>query len=254
MTNYTVKQLADLAKVSRRTLHYYDEIGLLKPEAVGQNGYRSYGSQALLRLQQILFFKELGFSLDQIRQVTSSPGFDLLRALELHHAGLLARRERLETLIETVEQTMMTLRGELPMDEKALFDGFSEEQQQRYNEEAVERWGDTARESIQKWDSYGKQKQAEILKEGEQVQRSLIEAMPLGPESAEAQQAVARWHAQIRNFYEPDVELLLGLADLFNDQPEYRATYEKLDPGLPEFFREAITVLLREARRQRGKS
>ncbi len=242
MSTYTVKQLADLAKVSRRTLHYYDEIELLKPDAVGKNGYRTYGSQALIRLQQILFFKELGFSLDKIREMISSPGFDLLEALELQHAGLLAHRERLERLIETVELTIMTLRGELPMDEQALFDGFSEEQQQRYNEEAVERWGDTARESIRKWDSYSKQKQAEILKEGEQVQRSLLEAMPLGPDSAEAQLAVARWHAQIRNFYEPDVEMLLGLADLFNDQPEYRATYEKLDPGLPEFFREAIRV------------
>ncbi len=240
--SYTVKQLADLAEVSRRTLHYYDEIGLLEPQQIAPNGYRYYGEAALYRLQQILFFKELGFSLDEIQRILHKPGFDLLSALENHRQGLQSRRARLERLILTVESTIMNLKGEIPMTEKGLFEGFSAEKQQEYEQEAIHRWGDQASESIQKWNAYGKEKQAAIMAEGKVIYLDLIAAMPNGPQSEPTQSAIARWHNHLRYFYEPSIETLLGLGDMYNDDPRFRATFEKMDSNLAGFMRQAIQV------------
>src|SRR5664279_5068738 len=102
----TVKRLSKLAGVSVRTLHFYDQIGLLRPGRVGANGYRYYNQAALLRLQQILFYKELGLSLDEIAEVLDRPGFDVAAALADHRRALQERVGRLERLIETVDQTI----------------------------------------------------------------------------------------------------------------------------------------------------
>ena len=101
MTAYTVKQLSRLAGVSVRTLHYYDEIGLLRPSRVGEYGSRIYEYEAVLRLQQILFYKELGLSLDEIGQVLEQPEFDVLRALEAHREALRQRLGRLRRFTGT---------------------------------------------------------------------------------------------------------------------------------------------------------
>src|SRR3972149_11063698 len=102
---YSVKALADLAGVSRRTLHYYDEIGLLKPTTVQANGYRAYDEDALLRLQQILFYRELDFELEQIKALLNEPDFDLVSALCEHRSALEQRQQRLKTLTETIDST-----------------------------------------------------------------------------------------------------------------------------------------------------
>ena len=125
MKAYTVKQLSRLAGVSVRTLHYYDEIGLLRPSRVGENGYRFYADLAVLRLQQILFYKELGLSLDEIGQVLEQPEFDVLRALEAHREALRQRLGRLRRLMETLDRTIAHLKGEKIMQTQDLFAGFS---------------------------------------------------------------------------------------------------------------------------------
>ena len=104
---YTVKQLSTLAGVTPRTLHYYDQIGLLKPESIGENGYRYYGDKSALRLQQILFYRELGFSLESIRDVIIKPDFQVEEALEEHRVALQGRVQRLEGLIRTVGKTLL---------------------------------------------------------------------------------------------------------------------------------------------------
>ena len=129
---YTVKQLAKLAGVSVRTLHYYDEIGLLKPSSVGGNGYRHYEEEALLKLQQILFYRELELSLDEIKAVVGRPDFDVLSALQSHREALQGRVERLKRLIQTVDKTINHLKGNETMNAKGLFEGFSEEEQEKY--------------------------------------------------------------------------------------------------------------------------
>src|SRR5438552_2589890 len=129
---YTVKQLSDLAGVSVRTLHYYDEIGLLRPSSVGANGYRRYDDAAVLRLQQILFYREMGLELLQIRDILDAPDFDLLAALQAHRAALEAKIGRLQALVGTVDSTIMHLTGEVDVSKKELFKGFSEKKQKQY--------------------------------------------------------------------------------------------------------------------------
>jgi DNA-binding transcriptional MerR regulator len=239
---YTVKQLADLAEVSRRTLHYYDRIGLLLPEEVAKNGYRYYGEGSLLRLQQILFYKELGFGLEEIGEILSDPDFDLLRALESHRLRLEERGERLKRLIQTVDRTIMGLKGEIPMDDKGLFEGFEDEQEKKYAQEAVDQWGDEARQSLRKWNDYGREKQATIRAEGEAVYQDMIRLIGSDPGSPKVQAVVARWHRHLGYFYEPSKERLFGLAEMYVEEPRFRATFDRMDPRLAEFMRRAVRV------------
>jgi DNA-binding transcriptional MerR regulator/esterase/lipase len=183
--HYTVKQLARVAGVSSRTLHYYDEIGLLQPGRDPHNGYRLYERPAVLRLQQILFLRELGLSLEEIQAALDRPDFDLLPALEQHRQALLARQERLSALIHTVERTILHLKGNVEMESEELFAGFSEEQQKKYEEEAHRRWGDhEVKESQKRWGSYSDEKKRQIMMEGRAVYLDLVKAMPAGPGSS----------------------------------------------------------------------
>src|SRR5512140_757626 len=126
---YTVKQLSKLAGVTPRTLHHYDEIGLLKPSRVGENGYRYYGEESVLQLQQILLYRELDLPLEDIKRILGRRDFDVLSALEQHKAELARRIRRLERLTVTVEDTILHLKGKKEMSKKQYFEGFSEEQQ-----------------------------------------------------------------------------------------------------------------------------
>jgi MerR family transcriptional regulator, thiopeptide resistance regulator len=240
---YTVKQLAKLAGVSARTLHYYDEIGLLKPDSHGDNGYRYYGEEAAPRLQQILFFKELGLSLQDIQGIIDCPEFDVLHALQEHKLALQERAGRLERLIHTVDKTINHLKGTRAMKQKELFEGFSEEKQKEYQEEIIRRYGDKlVRESDQHWGSYSVEKKAAIIAEQQQVHRDLAAQMGKGAESREVQQIIGRWYQNLRNFYEPTVEVLSGLGRLYIEDPQFTATFNKIHPDLAEFFNRAIQV------------
>lgn len=241
--HYTVKQLAQVAGVSARTLHYYDEIGLLKPARDPENGYRLYGQPALLRLQQILFLRELGLSLDEIQAILDQPGFDLLPALVQHRKTLQERQGRLERLLQTVDRTILHLRGNITMDDKELFEGFSEEKQKEYEEEIRQRYGEeNLRESQARWGSYSKERKRQIMEEGGANYQALVKAMPLGPASPQAQEAIARWHQHLHYFYEPTTEILLGLADMYNDDPRFKEFFDRIHPDLANFTRQAIQI------------
>ncbi len=238
---YTVRQLADLAGVSNRTLHYYDEIGLLEPSAVGENNYRYYDSPAVLRLQQILFFRELGFSLGDIQILLDQPGFDISQALQVHKRALQQRVRRLNDLIGTIDQTIMHLKGEIHMSNQELFAGFDEETQKRYEREAYRRYDVTiVKASIQRWQSYSAEQKAQIMVEGNEIYQEVLAHMDEGPESEAVQQAVARWHQHLRHFYEPTVPMLRGLAQGYATDPAFMAFYQKLHPDMPAFLQQAI--------------
>lgn len=191
---YAVRQLARLAGITRRTLHYYDEIGLLKPTRVGANDYRYYGEEALLRLQQILLYRELEVPLDEIRRILSQPDFDLPAALERPKTELQRRAVRLERLIATVDDTIQYLKGERPMSAQKLFAAFSEEQQAEYQREAMQIYDpEIVKASSQRWKSYTPAEKQRILDEGNAVYQAFLEAMPQGAASAAAQACVARW-------------------------------------------------------------
>ncbi len=135
---FTVNQLSKIASITPRTLHYYDEIGLLKPTTIGENGYRYYGEDALFRLQQIMFYRELDISLEDIKKIMGRRNFDVVNALATHKAQLEKRINRLENLIKTVDNTIDHMKGKKEMSKKQLFDAFSEEQQAEYEKEAMQ--------------------------------------------------------------------------------------------------------------------
>lgn len=132
---YTVKKLSKISGVSVRTLHWYDEVGILKPAYHGQNGYRYYEEEQLLLLQQILFFRELDFSLDEIRRIVNGSAFDQMRALTVHKKALQDSLARTKQLIKTIDKTLLHLRGETKMKDAELYYGFDSEKQKAYEKE-----------------------------------------------------------------------------------------------------------------------
>lgn len=247
---YTVKQLSELAGITNRTLHYYDEIGLLKPTMLGSNGYRYYDDQALFRLQQILFYREIDLDLLLIKNILDKPGFDPVSALQLHRQNLLQKIERLKALINTVDVTIMHLVGEVNMSKKNIFEGFSPEKQKQYEEEATNLWGDTVRQSTKLWNSYSEEKKQAILQESGEIYTDIAAQMDQGPASPVIQAALARWHQNLRNFYEPSIEVLKGLGEMYHDHPDFNATFAAIHPDLPVFLKSAIAIYVDELETQ----
>jgi DNA-binding transcriptional MerR regulator len=240
---YTVKQLADLAGVTPRTLHHYDRIGLLKPSAVGVNAYRYCDEQALFRLQQILFYRELGMPLDDIKHIIGRRGFDVLAALERHRVALQAQAGRARRLIRTIDKTTMHLKGEARMLPDELFEGFSDAKQKEYEAEAAQKWDpEVVKASNQKWKAYSNAERKRILEEGRALYGDLAALVSKSPASPQVQAVIVRWHAHIRHFWSPTDEQLLSLVDLYNTDPRFRANYEQLKPGLAAFMREAVRL------------
>ncbi|RPI80698.1 MAG: MerR family transcriptional regulator [Chloroflexi bacterium] len=239
--NYTVKQLAKLARVSNRTLHYYDEIGLLRPESYSENGYRYYGEEAMLRLQQILFFRELDFSLEQIKTILDSPDFDLLGALQAHRKALLEQADRLNSLVETVDNTIKHIKGEIQMSEQDFYKGFDEEKQKRYAEEAQKRWGETAATSQKRWNAYTRDEKNKILGAMHELSKGIADNMDKGPESAEVQYWIDRWYKHINQyFYDCSLEIFENLGKMYVEDPQFQATYEKIRPGMAALMEKAM--------------
>lgn len=240
---YTIKQLADLANVSRRTLRYYDQIDLLKPTAVADNGYRYYDKTAVLRLQQIRFYQELDFSLEQIRTILDKSDFNALQSLQTQKAALQQQAERLNQLIGTIDNTILHLEGKIEMDNKDLFAGFDEAKQKEYAKEAERRWDPKlVRESNQRWNQLSKEQQKAIMQEGSQIYLDMIAQIGTPPESVAVQAIVARWHQHIRHFYEPTFAMLRGLGQGYANDPAFRTKFEAMHPDLPDFLQSAITI------------
>jgi DNA-binding transcriptional MerR regulator len=243
---YTVKQLAKLAGISVRTLHYYDEIGLLKPSAVGANGYRYYGDVALLQLQQILFYRELDLSLQEIKLIVTSPDFDVMAALQTHKLALGKRVERLNRLIDTVDNTINHLKGKTEMSKKQLFGAFTEEEEKKFSAEAEQMYDPViVRASQKKWKSYSKEQKQRIGEEGNAAYKAIAASIPFGPESPQAQAGVELWRKHMDYFWTPNMEQLTGLTELYNSDPRFMANFDKIDPRLAEFMREAVKVYVK---------
>ena len=238
---YTVKQLAKSAGVTPRTLRFYDEVSLLHPASVGENGYRYYDDAAALRLQQILLYRKMDLPLEEIKNIMGRNDFDILAALEGHRLTLQKKIIQLEMMKKTVDETILYMKGQKQMTTNEIFTGFSEEQQAEYEKEAMQMYDpETVKMSTAKWKGYGKEKQQQILAESGQIYQDMIAVMPKGAASVEAQACVERWRGNMDHFWTPSLEQLEGLADLYNEDPRFRANFEKMHPGLAEFMREAI--------------
>jgi DNA-binding transcriptional MerR regulator len=236
----TIHELASLAGITRRALHHYDEIGLLHPSRTGENGYRFYDDDAALRLQQILFYKELGMDLGQIMDILTEPGFDINQALESHKLQLLNKIERLQRLIGTVEETQKELKGGKPMNKQKMFGEFNEEKQKEYEKEVRQKYGEHAFDGVHDWKSYSKAQQQQIIDEGNQVYEDLVKVIDLPVSDQKVQAIISRWHQHMKYFYDPSIDRMRGLANLYNDSPDFKTKFDSNHPQLAEYMREAI--------------
>lgn len=246
---YTIKQIADLAGVTTRTLRYYDQIGLLSPSQTGENGYRYYDQGSLFLLQQILFFRELDVPLKEIQRILSRPDFDLRGALEEHRDSLQARARRLNTLIDTVDQTIATIEGEWIMSDKDYFEGFDEA---KYEEEARQRWGHTDQyaQSQKRWKSYSAEQKAALKQKGGEITLRMVGTDPaLKPDDPGVQAAVADYYAYLnKNFYTCDPEFLRNLSDMWVEDKRFAVNYERIREGGAEFVRQAVHIFCDNAK------
>lgn len=240
--SYTVKQLADLAFVSVRTLHFYDEVGLLKPAFTAKNGYRVYEEKELLRLQQILFFRELGFSLDEIREIIDAPNFSVLIALRDHKKSIELQKKRLDGLLATIDKTIGKVQNKKYMKDEELYGSFTKEEMEKYQEEARQKWGNTDAQSQVRVKEMGKDGLNQVLKENSKLTEEIASRMKNGdsPTDTNIQNLIAKHYVALRAFYEPNTELYRGLAEMYIADERFKATYEKVAQGLAQFMRDTM--------------
>jgi DNA-binding transcriptional MerR regulator len=244
----TVKQLAAISGVTVRTLHHYDEIGLLKPASVGANGYRYYGRGELLRLQRILFHRELGVPLNEIGELLALEGDDQVGVLQRQRERLLAHRERLSVLIETIDRTIADIQGESTMSNADLYRGFSAEKQAEYEAWLIEHCGGNMREEIarsrRRFESRSPEDHAAMLQELQQVEQALAEGCRRGidPEAAAIAGLIRRHRAWVAGMWDKPCppEAYAGLADLYQSHPDFVARYEQLAPGFTAYLVRAM--------------
>lgn len=237
---YKIHEIAKLANVSVRTLHYYDEIGLLEPSQILENGYREYGKKELFRLQQILFFRELDFSLTEIREILDNPNFDLEKALSGQRKLIKLKIERFEKLLKTVERTIEKRKEN--MKDEDLFEGFDEEKIEQYKKEAKERWGNTDayKESEKRTKNWSKDDFTKVAKEWDAIAKSYVDNMEKSFDSEEVQAVVQTHWDQINKFYTCTKEIFTGLANMYVEDERFAANYRRYHKDLPEFIRDAM--------------
>ena len=241
MSRYTVKQLARLSGVSIRTLHHYDEIGLLKPSFVGENRYRYYGREELLRLQDILVYRELGVPLAEIARLLEVKDRDRIAILTEHREILADRLKRSRQLLRTIDRTIAhlsgaDLNGESTMKDKDLYKGFDPNKQEEYENWLVENYGDGMRERIEaskaKLESLGAEGRAARIAEGGEVSAPLAKAFKRGvaPEDPANDALIAPHHAWIAKMWDRacSPEAYAGLADMYLAHPDFRKTFDEM--------------------------
>ena len=246
---YTVQKLSSLAGISTRTLRYYDEIGILKPARINSSGYRIYGETEVDRLQQILFYKELGVELDTIKTIMSSPSFDGATALKEHRQKLLEKREQLNILIENVDKTIALREGKVKMTNKEKFEGFKqklvEDNEKKYGNEIRGKYGnDTIEKSNKMFKDMTEEKYEEMVRIGEKVEEVLAEAFKTGDPAGTLAQKAAELHKQWLSFTWPQYskEAHAGLAEMYVADERFTAYYDKKQPGTAQFLRDAILI------------
>ncbi|MNU94344.1 HTH-type transcriptional activator mta [compost metagenome] len=246
---YTIQKLGQLAGISTRTLRYYDEIGLLKPARINSSGYRIYGQTEVDRLQHILFYRELGLSLEQIREMMNATSFDGTKALQDHLEQLLGKRKQLDLLIANVEKTIAVHEGRTVMTDHEKFEGFKQklidENEQKYGQEIREKYGDDVIEqSNRKLKNMTQAQHEEVTRLTDELYATLAEAFKTGDPRGELAQKAADLHKQWLTYYwsHYSKEAHAGLAQMYVDDERFKAHYDEKQPGTAEFLRDAILI------------
>lgn len=248
---YSISRLSKLAGVSSRTLRYYEEIGLLLPREKGDNGYRYYYSRQVDRLQQIMFYRSFDMELDDIKNILNSDDFNQVTALESHLVKLENQKAKINRLIDSVNKTIMSLKGETTMSDKEKFAAFKQnivdENEEKYGAEARKKYGDKAVDdtnkkildmSLDNWNS--------LEELNELLNKTLKIAVEKGdPASETAQKACAlhkEWLGYYWNFYNKEAHLNLCL--MYTQDERFKEYYEKIAPGCADFLYEAMKIYL----------
>ena len=246
---WTVGETAKAAKVSVRTLHHYDEIGLLTPSERSESGYRLYSMADLERLMQVLLFRELGFALDDIRRIMLDPGYDRREALRAQKALLAEKARRTEAMLSAIDAALETMDGGTTMTKEEmtdmfgeLFDGFDPAE---YEAEVEEKWGETDayKQSMTRTKRYTKADWAQIKAEADANTAEFLRLMDEGkaPDSSEAFAAAAEKHAQLeRWFYDAPLEMFANLSNMWVNDVRFKKNIDKAGEGMAEYQRAAV--------------
>lgn len=247
---YTVKALSQLSGVTPRTLRWYDKLGLLPPGRTTQAGYRIYGPAQVDRLQQILFYRELGLPLEEIKAVLDSPDFAPQEALQSHLKALKERRGRLDALIETVEKTLRDQEGEAQMTDDEKFAAFKREavakNETRYGKEVREAYGDQAADDAKRaFLSMTEETYAAWTALDREIKTALAAAVRAGaaPAGAEGQRIAAlheKWLRVTDKSYTREKHR--GIAQLYVADERFTAYYDEDHPGCAQFLRDAVNA------------
>ncbi|NML22047.1 MerR family transcriptional regulator [Pseudoflavitalea sp. G-6-1-2] len=250
MDNYSVKKLARLAGVTVRTLHLYDKMGLLKPSIRTEARYRLYGNKELLRLQQILFYRELDFPLKDIMTILDDPAFDLEQALEGHKVALLAKKERINTLVGTIEKTLATLKQHSMLQAEDLYEGMPNEKMAAYRKEAISKWGqELIAETEATIKSFSKEEMHSIANELNDICAQLTVLIPKGAADKTVQQHIAKRMQLVHQLTGGKVssekmEYLRNLGQLYKATNADTTDYILPDAEQAAFIREATSYYL----------
>ena len=248
---YSISQLSKLAGVSSRTLRYYEEIGLLLPREKGDNGYRYYDSRQVDRLQQIMFYRSFDMELDDIKNILDADDFNPVTALESHLVKLENQKAKINRLIDSVNKTIMSLKGETTMSDKEKFAAFKQnivnENEKKYGEEIRKKYGDkTVDETNKKILDMSQESWNSLEELNEQLNKTLKAAVEEGnPASETAQKACAlhkEWLGHYWNFYSKEAHLNLCL--MYTQDERFKEYYEKIAPGCADFLYEAMKIYL----------
>lgn len=247
MKKYSAKGLSKVAGVSVRTLHHYDDIGLLRPAIRTEASYRWYGENELLKLQQILFYKELDFPLKDIIEIMENPDFDSLTALESHKKALITKQERIKTMLNTLEKTILNLKGKKMMTEEELYEGFPTENAKKIRSEAIERYGEqrvlTSEHYLKK---LSKEQLNQLIDEQKSIFKNLFNLSAKDPESVEVQLEIARHYQNTRKFWgtdgSPDTQrkAYKGLGELYCADERFTKIDGHVQPEFAPFLSKAM--------------
>ena len=243
--DYSVGQVARYAGISVRTLHHYHEIGLLAPGGRTRAGYRRYAEDDLERLQQVLYYKELGFPLEEIATILDDPGTDAAAHLRRQHELLTRRMDRLGQMVASVERAMEAEKMGISLTPEERFEVFGDHDPAEHADEAKERWGETDayKQSQQRTKSYRKEDWLAIRAESESITQRMAAAMAAGePATGTAAMDVAEEHRRHidRWFYDLGYPMHRGLAEMYLADPRFTANYENVAVGLAQYMHDAI--------------
>ncbi|GAF09594.1 MerR family transcriptional regulator [Paenibacillus pini] len=243
--SYLVKDLSGLSGVSTRTLNYYDEMGLLKPSYIGDHGYRYYDEAQLLRLQQIMFLRELNVPIPKIKPLMDQNA-GLVSLLQEHRRQLMIRAQQLYSLIQTIDSTIAHMEGRIKMKHEDMYQGFDAYKQEAYEQDVFagygEQTGDQIQESKEKMQQWTKNDYLQSQREIEGINYDLKIAINAGedPNSPHVQQIIRRHFESIKRFYTPTADVYTGLGDLYVDHPDFKKMYDSYHPNLAEYLRDGM--------------